>query len=182
VDIEERTVAIPRKANTTKDESPTTVWPLVESALDKVEADESTREAARAAMEQSDGCVTLANYLMVQADQVQKSDFRFKVPLLVLGAELAEEDDGVSSVYDPEEGMMYYETDDHQFAFPVDQDWTVDWEDVADEIQEGYPWTGGDTEVWALDWLMAYQEVPLDDYMVDDEDEEEESDNRISRL
>jgi hypothetical protein len=41
-------------------------------------------------------------------------------------------------------------------------------------VQESYNWDGVEKQVWALDWLMAYLEVPSDDYMVDDEDEDDD--------
>lgn len=181
MDIENRTVVIPRKENTTKGEEPVEVWPLVEAALDKIDADPPTREAAKAAMEVSDGCATLANFLNSQAKRVHKMDYRFKVPLVVLGAKLAREDGGAETIYDPEEGAIYFETDDHQFSFHVYKDWTVDWERVAERIEEGYSWDGVEKQVWALDWLMAYLEVPSDDYMVDDEDDEDD-DQYYSRI
>lgn len=172
MNIEEYTVEIPRKEDTTKSEEPITVWPLVEAALDTVDADPSTRDAARAAMELSDGCVTLVNYLESQAEHVPKMDYRFKVPLIVMATELAEEDNGVTSVYDPEEGYIFFETDEHDFQFDIYKNWTVDWPEVADEVRKGYRWEDVENEVWALDWLMAYLDVPMDDYMVDgDEDE-----------
>jgi hypothetical protein len=174
VDIENRTVVIPRKEDTTKKEKPVEVWPLVEAALDKVDADPTTYQAAEAAMEVSDGCATLANFLISQAEQVEKMDYRFKVPLIVLGAKLAREDGGAETVYDPEEGAFHFETDDHQFAFEVHEDWTVDWEQVVDRIERGYNWDGVEKQVWALDWLMAYLEVPSDDYMVDDEGDDDD--------
>jgi len=179
VDIQERSVVIPRKENTTKTEDPVEVWPLVEAALDKIDADPSTRQAAEAAMEVSDGCATLGNFLNSQAKRVHKMDYRFKVPLIVYGAELGREDGGAETVYDPEEGAIYFETDDNQFSFHVDKDWTVDWERVADRVEEGYDWDGVEKQVWALDWLMAYLDVP-DDYMVGgDEDDEDERYSRI---
>jgi hypothetical protein len=174
VDIENVTVVIPRKENTTKSEEPIEVWPLVEAALDTIDADPTTRQAAEAAMEVSDGCATLANFLASQEEEVPKMDFRFKVPLLVRAAKLAREDDGAESIYNPEEGVLFFETDEHQFAFPVHEDWTVDWESVADRTQKGYAGDGVEKEVWALDWLMAYLDVPSDDYMVDDEDEDDD--------
>jgi hypothetical protein len=173
VDIEERTVVVPRKENTTKEEKPIEVWPLVESALDAVDADPSTQDAAKDAMAYSDGCATLANYLKSQAEHIQKMDYRYKVPLLVMAAEMGREDDGTTSIYDPEEGMLYFETDEREFAFDVDKDWTVAWDDVADIVEAGYFWRDVDNDVWALDWLMDYQDVPLDDYLVSDEDEDE---------
>lgn len=174
MDIESETVVIPRKENTTKSEEPMEVWPLVEAALDTIDADTTTRQAAEAAMEVSDGCATLANFLASQEEEVPTMDVRFKVPLLVRAAKLGRDDGGVDSVYDPEEGMLYLETEDHPFAFPVHEDWTVDWERVADDVQGGYSWDGTETEVWALDWLMAYLDIPSDDYMVDDEDEDDD--------
>jgi hypothetical protein len=174
VDIENRTVVIPRKENTTKKEEPVEVWPLVEAALDEVDADPTTQQAAQAAMEVSDGCATLANFLISQAEQVEKMDYRFKVPLIVLGAKLAREDGGSNTIYDSEEGTLHFETDDHHFAFEVYEDWTVDWEQVADRVEGGYNWDGVQKQVWALDWLMAYLEVPSDDYMVDNEGEDDD--------
>ena len=173
MNIEEYAVEIPRKENTTKSEEPTVVWPLVEAALDTVDADPSTRDAARAAMEWSDGCVTLVNYLESQSDRVPKMDYRFKVPLIVMATELAEEDDGIASVYDPEEGYILFETDEHDFLFDIYKNWTVDWPEVADEVRKSYLREDPDlenNEVWALDWLMAYLDVPMDDYMVDGDD------------
>lgn len=172
MDIEKRTVVAPRKENTTKDEEPVAVWPLVEDALDAIDADPSTRDAAREAMECSDGCVTLANYLKSQAEHVQKMDYRYKVPLLVLAAELGREDDNTTCIYDPEEGALYFETDDNEFAFDVFKDWTVDWEEVADIVEEGYYWRDVDNDVWALDWLMAYLDVPIDEYLSGPDEEE----------
>jgi len=180
VDIENQTVTIPRKENTTKGEGPVDVWPLVDAALDTIDADPTTREAAKAAMEVSDGCATLANFLASQEEEVPKMDFRFKVPLLVFGAKLARDDGGAESVYDPEEGMLYFETEDHPFAFPVHEDWTVDWTEVADRTETGYSWDGVEKNVWALDWLMAYLDVPSDDYMVDSD--EEDDDEYYSRI
>ncbi|MFO8099116.1 MAG: hypothetical protein R6T83_05765 [Salinibacter sp.] len=180
VDIENPTVTIPRKENTTKGEGPVEVGPLVETALDSIDADPTTRQAAEAALEVSDGCVTLANFLVSQEEEVPTLDTRFKVPLLVLGAKLGREDDGVESVYDPAEGALYFETDDHPFSFSVYEDWTVDWEQVADRTQKGYAWGGAETDVWALDWLMAYLDVGADDYMVDsDEDDDDQYYSRI---
>lgn len=175
MNIETRTVVVPRKENTTKDEKPITVWPLVKDALDTVDADASTYDAAQAAMEQSDGCATLANFLKSQGDQIQKMDYRYKVPLLVLAAEMGREDDNATSIYDPEEGALYFETDEHEFVFDVYKEWTVDWEEVADIVEEGYFWRDVDNDVWALDWLMAYLDVPIDDYLVGGEDEEDSS-------
>ena len=182
MDIQSRTVDIPRKERTTKSDDPVVVWPLIEAALDKIDADEPTREAAEAAIEYSDGCAVLANYLNSQAKRVHKMDYRFKVPLLVLGAELAREDDGSETIYDPEEGALYFETDDHQFSFHVYKDWTVDWEEVADYVESGYEWIGVDNQVWALDWLMDYLEVPTDQYMVDDSDDEDDDTEHFSRI
>jgi hypothetical protein len=174
VDIENRTAVIPRKEETTKEEKPVEVWPLVEAALDKVDADPTTYQAAQAAMEVSDGCATLANFLISQAEQVEKMDYRFKVPLIVLGAKLAREDGGSDTIYDPDEGTFHFDTEDHHFTFEVYEDWTVDWERVADRVEAGYNWDGVEKQVWALDWLMAYLEVPSDDYMVDDEGEDDD--------
>lgn len=182
MDIEKRTVDIPRKEDTTTGSDPVAVWPLVQSALDKIDADGPTRDAARAAMEYSDGCATLANFLNSQAKRVNQMDYRFKVPLIVLGAELAREDGYSETTYDPDEGAIYFETDDRQYSFHVYKDWTVDWEEVAEYVQRGYDWDGIENQVWALDWLMAYLDVPTDEYMVDDDDEEEDDDQHFSRI
>jgi len=167
VDIEERTVTIPREEDAADEPEPVQVWPLVESALDTIDADPSTRDAAQAAMEHGDGCVVLANFLNSEAKRVHEMDYRFKVPLVVLAAEQAREDDTATSIYDPDEGCVYFETDVSQFSFHVYKDWTVDWSKVADEVQDGYEWSGEDNQTWALDWLMDFLEVPTDQYMVD---------------
>ncbi len=44
---------------------------------------------------------------------------------------------------------MYFETDDDEFAFDVEKEWTVDWARVADEEVRGYQWTGIENETWA---------------------------------
>ena len=174
MNVEEQTVLIPRKENTTKEEAPVAVWPLVEAALGKIEADEMTYEAARAALEKSDGCVVLANYLNSEAKRVHKMDYRFKVPLVVLAAQQAREDGGADSIYDPGEGAVYFETDDDQYSFHVDKDWTVDWSAVADEEVQGYEWTGIENQTWALDKLMAYLDLgAVDDYLVDTDDDDD---------
>ena len=48
-----------------------------------------------------------------------------------------------------------------------------------DRTQDGYSWDGVEKEVWALDWLMAYLDVPSDDYMVDGEDDDDQYYSRI---
>ena len=166
VDIENRTVTIPREEDAADESEPVKVWPLVEAALDTIDAEPSTRDAARAAMEHGDGCVVLANFLNSEAKRVHEMDYRFKGPLVVLAAELAREDDTATSIYDPEEGCIYFETEVSQFSFHVYKDWTVDWTEVADEVQHDYEWSGKDNQTWALDWLMDFLDVPTDDYMV----------------
>ncbi len=156
MNVEDLTVVVPRKENVSVAEEPVAVWPLVEAALAKIEADEVTCEAARAAMAYSDGCVVLANYLNSEAKRVHRMDYQFKVPLIVLAAELAREDGGADSVYDPEEGALYFETDESQYSFHVFADWTVAWEDVADEVVKGYKWSGIENQTWALDQLLTY--------------------------
>ena len=165
VDIENCTVTIPRDEDAGEPE-PVEVWSLVESALDTIDAEPSTRDAARAAMEHGDGCVVLANFLNSEAKRVHEMDYRFKVPLVVLAAEQAREDDTATSIYDPKEGCVYFETDVSQFSFHVYKDWTVDWSGVADEVEHDYEWSGKDNQTWALDWLMDFLDVPTDDYMV----------------
>jgi len=152
------TVQIPRRDGVAAAEPPLAVWPLVVAALDVIEADEVTRAAARCAMASSDGCVVLANYLNSEAKRVHKMDYRFKVPLIALAAELARTDRGADSVYCPTEGCLYFETDLGQYSFHVFKDWTVEWETVADETIEGYEWAGEEQQTWALDRLLEYGE------------------------
>ena len=166
VDIETYTLTIPREQDAADEPEAVEVWPLVQTALDRIDADPSTRDAARDAMEHGDGCVVLANFLNSEAKRVHEMDYRFKVPLVVMAAELAREDDTATSIYDPDEGCVYFETEVSQFSFHVYKDWTVDWPQVADEVQEGYEWSGEDNQTWALDWLMDFLDVPTDDYMV----------------
>lgn len=165
MNVESLTVVIPRKEGVTEKALPEKVWPLVEAALAKIEADETTRDAARVAILSSDGCVVLANYLNSEAKRVHKMDYRFKVPLIVLATDLAQEDDGVDAIYDPEEGAIYFETDDGQYSFHVFKDWTVDWETVADEVISGYEWSGVENQTWALDQLLDYLSDSYEGYL-----------------
>lgn len=167
-----RSVLIPRKENVAADVEPVDVWPFVEAALDLIGADELTRDAALAALESSDGCAVLANYLNSEAKRVHKMDYRFKVPLIVLLAELARQDDGCDTIYCPQEGCVYVETDEAQYSFHVFKDWTVDWESVADETEPGYPWSGEEQQTWALDNLLSYlPDVELPEEDASDRDE-----------
>ena len=159
MDVETLTVVVPRRDGTTATEEEVYVWPLIEAALAKIDADPVTREAAREALKHSDGCVVLANYLNSEAKRVHKMDYRFKVPLLVLAAEQAREDEGADSVYDPEEGALYFETDEGQYSFHTFKDWTVDWATVADEVVRGYGWSGIENQTWALDQLLTYLDL-----------------------
>ncbi len=153
---EERTVVIPRKALVAEVEAPVAVWPLVEDALRLIGADPATCDAARAAFAYSEGCVILANYLNSEAKRVHKMDYRFKAPLIVLAAEMAREDGLADSIYDPDEGALYFETDDEQYSFHVFKDWTIEWSAVADTVEPGYGWSGIDNQSWALDRLLQY--------------------------
>ena len=101
MNLDDIIVTPPRKEGVLTTSEPISLWPLIEAALDAIEADETTRDAARRAITCSDGCVVLANYLNSEAKRVKKMDYRFKVPLIVYAAELAREDDGADSVYDP---------------------------------------------------------------------------------
>ncbi len=171
MNVEDLTVVVPHKQRVTETEDePVAIWPLVEAALDKIDADEDTRDAARAAIEQSDGCVALANYLDTQASRTGRTEQRYRAPRLVLAAREAHADGGVDSIYDPEANTLYFEADDDAFAFDVEKDWTVAWADVVDEEIRGYPWTGIENETWALDKLMDYLDVPFDEYLVDDDE------------
>lgn len=157
--VEDLTVVVPRREAATDHQEPVAVWPLVEAALRKIEADDLTRQAAQAALESSDGCVALANYLNAEIKSVARTDYRFKVPLLVLAAELALDDGGADTIYDPDEGIFFFETDDGQYAFHVEHDWIVAWEDVADEVVRGYEWVGVSHQLWGLDRLLAYLDL-----------------------
>jgi hypothetical protein len=164
MDLESITIVPPRKEGVNTESQPVAVWPLILAAFEKIEADETTIDAARSAMTCSDGCIVLANFLNSEAKRVHKMDYRFKVPLLVLAAEMARKDDRADSIYDPDEGALYFETDTDQFSFHVFKDWTVDWEGVADETQKGYTWSGHENQTWALDLLLAYQEIDLEPF------------------
>ncbi|MFP4228357.1 MAG: hypothetical protein ACLFTE_05970, partial [Salinivenus sp.] len=76
MDPEEITVTIPRKEDAADKPERIEVWPLITSALDKIDADPSTRDAAEAAIEHGDGSVVLANYLNSEAKRVHKMDYR----------------------------------------------------------------------------------------------------------
>lgn len=154
--VEDLTVVIPRKEGVSVNEKAVAVWPQIEAALHKIEADETTVEAARAALASSDGCVVLANYLNSEAKRIFRMDYQFKVPLIVLAAQMARDDNGADSIYDPEEGAFFFETDEDQYSFHVFKDWTVDWEALADEVIKGYEWSGIENQTWALDQLLTY--------------------------
>ena len=154
--VEDLTVVIPRKEGVAADGSPVAIWPLVAAALDTIGADPTTREAAQSALGSSEGCVVLANYLNSEVKRIHKMDYRFKVPLVCLAAEMARDDDGADSIYDPEEGAVYFETDEAQYSFHVFMDWTVDWEAVVDEVEKGYEWSGVENQTWALDQLLGF--------------------------
>lgn len=160
MDADQLTVVVPRRENVATEAAAVAVWPLVERALACIDADPVTYEAARVALAFSDGCVVLANYLNSEAKRVHKMDYRFKVPLIVLAAEMARADGGADVVYDPDEGALYFETNEGQYSFHVFRDWTVDWEAVAGETVRGYTWSGVENQTWALDHLLTY----LDDY------------------
>ena len=170
MNIESLYVVIPRKEGIDTDSDPVTVWPVVESTLKLIQADEVVYDAARIAMASSDGCATLANYLNSEAKKVHKMDYSFKVPLLVLASEMSRTDRFADTIFDPEEGILYIETDEAQFSFHVQKDWTVDWKRVADEISTNYDWSGIENQSWALDQLLAFLEIDLDPFTADEED------------
>jgi hypothetical protein len=176
VNAEETTVTIPRNENVTAEssEDPTPVWPLVEEALDAIEADDMTYEAARAALGRSDGCVVLATYLQSEVEHVPTADNRFKVPLIVLAAQHARDDDGADVIHDPAADALFFEADEEDYAFDVQDDWTVDWERVAEEEVENYTYAGGEHGPYALDRLMGYLDVGVEDYLIDSDDDEED--------
>ena len=185
VNADDLTVTIPRKEDVTAeaDDAPTAVWPLVEEALDAIEADDMTYEAARAALGRSDGCVVLATYLQSEVEHVPTADNRFKVPLIVLAARHARSDDEADAIYDPVEGALFFETDEEDYAFEVRDDWTVDWERVAEDEVENYVYAGGEHGPYALDRLMSYLDVGVEDYLIDsDEDDEDAGPQHFSRI
>ena len=164
MNLDDITIIPPRKEGVITNSEPVQLWPLIEAALDKIEAEETTREAARIAMSCSDGCVVLANYLNSEAKRVHKMDYSFKVPLIIYAAEKAREDDRADSIYDPVEGAVYFETDEDQYSFHVSKDWTIDWENVTDEVINNYEWTGDENQTWALDLLLTYLDVDVDKF------------------
>ena len=164
MNLNDITVTPPRKEGVITKSEPVQLWPLIEAALDTIEAEETTREAAQSAISCSDGCIVLANYLNSEAKRVTKMDYSFKVPLIVYAAQKAREDDRADSVYDPVEGAVYFETDEDQFSFHVHKDWTVDWETVVDEVVNNYEWSGDENQTWALDILLTYLDVDLDKF------------------
>ncbi len=159
--VDDLSVVVPRKDGVTTKEEPVAIWPLVEEALARIEADDATCEAARIAIATSDGCVVLANYLNSEAKRIFNMDYQFKVPMIVLAAQMAKDDNGADTIYDPEEGALYFETDEAQYSFHVFKEWTVDWEAVADEVISGYEWSGVENQTWALDQLLDYLDVDL---------------------
>jgi hypothetical protein len=169
---EEIFVTPPRKEGIAAETEKIEIWPLIEAALDQIEADGVTRDAARAALAWSDGCIVLANYLNSEAKRVAKMDYRFKVPLLVYAAEMARTDGRADSFYDPDEGALYFETDEHQFSFHIVKDWTIAWDLVADEVVRGYTWSGVENQTWALDILLPYLQMDLGAYSPPADDEE----------
>ncbi|GAB5518120.1 MAG: hypothetical protein RhofKO_03710 [Rhodothermales bacterium] len=134
----------------------THVWPILDRTLRQLNADAVTREAACAALASSEGCIVLANYLNSEVKRSHRADYRFKVPLLVLAAHRADQDDGVDLIYDPAEGALYAETDNAQYSFHIFKDWTVDWEAVAHETIPHYAWSGIEQQTWALDALLRH--------------------------
>ncbi len=170
MNLDSITVVPPRKEGVLTESKPIKVWPLVELALDLIGAEETTRDAAKLALSCSDGCIVLANYLNSEAKRVHKMDYDFKVPLVVLAAEMARADDRADSIYDPEEGAIYFETDNDQFSFHVYKDWTVDWPEVADEVIKGYEWSGNENQTWALDLLLSYLEIDIEPFREDPND------------
>ncbi len=179
MDTQNITVSIPRREGTTKNEQPVEVWPLVEAALKRVSADEHVMDAAQSALAYSDGCVAIANYIDTESQRIQRMDFRYRVPLIVLAAKKAREDGKADSIYDGDQEILFFETDQDQYPFDISKDWTVDWETVADERIDGYENIGADNETWALDRLMDFQEIDISKYLGDEEqyDELDESDD-----
>lgn len=170
---EELTVVIPRKEGISDNEGPVEVWPFVTAALDRIGADEATRDAAREAARSSAGLCALGNYLNSEAKRIPKMDYAFKVPLIVAAAEQGREDGLADSFYCPDEGAVYFETDEDQFSFHVHKDWTVDWAAVVDETVPHYEWSGEEQQTWALERLLSYLDTDLSPYAGDEEEEGE---------
>lgn len=144
------------------------VWPLVESALQTIGAEEITYDAARNALKTSHGCAALANYLQSEGEKIKKMDFSFRAPLLCLVIQRAGDDEGCDTIFDPEARLIFVETDEAQYSFPVIKDYEVDWRSIVDDVEIGYE-TVVDEE-WALDRLLAYAEVEVDAYRRQDDD------------
>jgi hypothetical protein len=170
---EELEVVVPRKEGMAETSDPVRVWPLIEEALERIEADGATRDAALAAMARSDGIAVLGNYLNSEAKRIRKMDYSFKVPVIVAAASVAREDELADSFYDPQEGCVYFETDTDQFSFHVHKDWTVDWRIVVDEVVEGYDWSGEENQTWALERLLEFLDTDLTPYASDDDEKED---------
>ncbi len=162
MDVASLSVFVTYKPDFAKLESTKKVWPLVETALQQIEAEEITYDAARSALASSHGCAALTNYLQSEGEKIKKMDFSFRAPLICLVAHLASEDQGCDTIYDPEAGVIFVETDEAQYSYPVMKDYQVDWKSIVDEVSEGYE-TVVDEE-WALDRLLAYAEIEVDAY------------------
>lgn len=166
------TVVVPHKDGIGENTGPVEVWPLVLAALDRIGVDEATRDAAREAMKSSAGLCALGNFLDSEAKRIPKMDYGFKVPVIVAAAQMARTDGLADSFYCPDDGAVYFETDEDQFAFGVQKDWVVDWASVADEVVDSFDWSGEEEQAWALERLLSYLDMDLGPYGGDEEEEE----------
>ena len=168
MNVEQLTVNVPQKDGF--ETETVAIWSRVEEALKRVDAEDITFDAARGALHSSGGCIVLAKYLVQEGMKIAKMDFSFRAPLLARAYLLTLQDDGADCLYDSENGIMVYETDDHQFGFDVLKDWTVDWRQLAHEVVDNYEGRDDIDPAWTLDILLEHADVPVDAYKRTDDD------------
>ncbi len=165
--VEDLTVTVPQKDGF--DTQTVAIWSRVEEALGTIGAEEIVYDAARSAINSSQGCIVLAKYLVQEGLKIKKFDFGFRAPLLARAYRLTEQDDGADCVYDSENGQVIYETDEHQFGFDVLKDWTVDWRSLTHEVIDDYSMEDIDS-AWTLDILLDHADVPVEAYRRTDDE------------
>ncbi len=170
MNVNDLSVTIPVKEGMGEPQVDVLVWPLIENALEAVGAEEITIDAASKAIFSSDGCAALANFLMLEGSTVHKMDLSYKVPLLVLAARHTEEDDATDIILDDTNRILFLETDSHQFAIPIMKDWQVDWPGICHEVVDSFDAEPDMERSWALDHLLEYAEVAIDEYLRPEDD------------
>lgn len=170
MNVDHLSVTIPIKEGMGDDQGIVSVWPLLEKALEAVSAGPITVDAARQAVLSSHGCAALANFLMLESASIHKMDMSFKVPLLILAIEHSQTDDGLDVILDDNDRVLFLETDNYLFAYSVIKDWQVDWQSLADEVTSSYEPEAEMESSWALDHLLEYADIALDEYKRPDDD------------